>query len=309
MNLLFLHTQIIKQTALSLGFDYCGIAKAGVLSADAKRLENWLHKGFNGKMKYMENYFDERIDPTKLVPNAQSVITLALNYYPSQQQDKNLPKIAKYAFGKDYHIVIKEKLNAFFYTLQSKIGNITGRGFVDSAPVLERAWAVNSGLGWVGKNGNLIIKNRGSFYFLATLILDIKLEYDNVLGKDFCGTCTKCIDACPTEAILPNKEINGSQCISYYTIELKEAFEKNLASNFNNWAFGCDICQDVCPWNRFSTPHKIPEFNPIPVIFNLNKKDWEEMTEETFKMFFGKSAIKRTKLNRMKRNIAFLNKI
>ena len=309
MNLLFLHTQIIKQTALSLGFDYCGIAQAGVLSADAKRLENWLHKGFNGKMKYMENYFDERIDPTKLVPNAQSVITLALNYYPSQQQDKNLPKIAKYAFGKDYHIVIKEKLNAFFYTLQSKIGNITGRGFVDSAPVLERAWAVNSGLGWVGKNGNLIIKNRGSFYFLATLILDIKLEYDNVLGKDFCGTCTKCIDACPTEAILPNKEINGSQCISYYTIELKEAFEKNLASNFNNWAFGCDICQDVCPWNRFSTPHKIPEFNPIPAIFNLNKKDWEEMTEETFKMFFGKSAIKRTKLNRMKRNIAFLNKI
>ena len=309
MNLLFLHTQIIKQTALSLGFDYCGIAKAGVLSADAKRLENWLHKGFNGKMKYMENYFDERIDPTKLVPNAQSVITLALNYYPSQQQDKNLPKIAKYAFGKDYHIVIKEKLNAFFYTLQSKIGNITGRGFVDSAPVLERAWAVKSGLGWVGKNGNLIIKNRGSFYFLATLILDIKLEYDNVLGKDFCGTCTKCIDACPTEAILPNKEINGSQCISYYTIELKEAFEKNLASNFNNWAFGCDICQDVCPWNRFSTPHKISEFNPIPAIFNLNKKDWEEMTEETFKMFFGKSAIKRTKLNRMKRNIAFLNKI
>ena len=309
MNPLFLHTQIIKQTALSLGFDYCGIAKAGVLSADAKRLENWLHKGFNGKMKYMENYFDERIDPTKLVPNAQSVITLALNYYPSQQQDKNLPKIAKYAFGKDYHIVIKEKLNAFFYTLQSKIGNITGRGFVDSAPVLERAWAVKSGLGWVGKNGNLIIKNKGSFYFLATLILDIKLEYDNVLGKDFCGTCTKCIDACPTEAILPNKEINGSQCISYYTIELKEAFEKNLASNFNNWAFGCDICQDVCPWNRFSTPHKISEFNPIPAIFNLNKKDWEEMTEETFKMFFGKSAIKRTKLNRMKRNIAFLNKI
>ena len=309
MNPLFLHTQIIKQTALSLGFDYCGIAKAGVLSADAKRLENWLHKGFNGKMKYMENYFDERIDPTKLVPNAQSVITLALNYYPSQQQDKNLPKIAKYAFGKDYHIVIKEKLNAFFYTLQSKIGNITGRGFVDSAPVLERAWAVKSGLGWVGKNGNLIIKNRGSFYFLATLILDIKLEYDNMLGKDFCGTCTKCIDACPTEAILPNKEINGSQCISYYTIELKEAFEKNLASNFNNWAFGCDICQDVCPWNRFSTPHKISEFNPIPAIFNLNKKDWEEMTEETFKMFFGKSAIKRTKLNRMKRNIAFLNKI
>lgn len=308
MHPLFINTQIVKQTALNLGFDFCGIAQAQELTADAKRLENWLNKGFNGNMKYMENYFDERINPAILVPNAQSVITLALNYFPSQQQDNKLPKIAKYAYGKDYHYVIKEKLNAFFSELQIKIGNITGRGFVDSAPVLERAWAVKSGLGWVGKNGNLIIKNKGSFFFLATLIIDVKLLYDDELGKDFCGTCTKCIDACPTNAILPNKEINGSQCISYYTIELKEAFEKNLSYNFNNWAFGCDICQDVCPWNKFSTPHKTPEFTPIPAIFNLNKKDWEEMNEETFKMIFGKSAIKRTKLKGMKRNIEFLHK-
>jgi epoxyqueuosine reductase len=301
------YTKFIKQQSHLLGFTYCGIAKAVFLNEDAKRLEQWLNKGMHGNMHYMENYFDLRVDPTKLVPNAKSVITLLLNYFPSQTQNDATPKISKYAYGNDYHEVIRDKLKKLIALIKQEIGEVNGRGFVDSAPVLERAWAQKSGLGWIGKNGNLINKQSGSYFFIATLIIDLPLQYDDVLVKDFCGTCTKCIDSCPTEAILPNKIVDGSKCISYYTIELKDALlPTGLQSKFNNWMFGCDVCQDVCPWNKFSSPTKEINFTPLPQILNFTTTDWEEMTEESFKAIFKSSAIKRTKFNGIKRNLRFL---
>lgn len=258
-------------------------------------------------MQYMENYFELRVDPTKLVPGAESVITLLLNYFPSAQPIPANVKIAKYAYGKDYHEVIKEKLNLFSATLKANIGEFHGRGFVDSAPVLERSWAERSGLGWIGKNGNLITKSSGSFYFIATLITDIPLTYDDPYAKDFCGSCTKCIDACPTDAILPGKVVNGSRCISYFTIELKDALlPDGMKDKFNNWMFGCDICQDVCPWNRFSKPNHEPAFSPLPEILDFTTNDWETLTEETFKSIFKDSPLKRTKLKGIQRNLKFI---
>jgi len=298
----------VKQTAAVFGFDYCGIAKAEKLDDEARRLESWLNKGFNGNMAYMNNYFDLRVDPTKLVPGAKSVITLLLNYFPDEQQKTGVPRVSKYAYGKDYHEVIREKLKNFLKTLQQNIGEINGRGFTDSAPVLERSWAVKSGLGWVGKNGNLITKNQGSFFFIATLITDLELEPDDPFAKDYCGTCTKCIDSCPTEAILPNKVIDGSKCISYFTIELKDMLiPDKVKGKFENNLFGCDICQDVCPWNRFSKPNTETEFTPLNEVLHFSKNDWEELTEESFKVIFKKSPLKRSKFEGIKRNLKFLN--
>jgi epoxyqueuosine reductase len=300
------HTDFVKQAAQGLGFDFCGIAKAGFLNEDARRLEKWLHDGMHGNMGYMQNHFDLRTDPQKLVPGARSVITLLMNYFPEQKQEGPL-KVSKYAWGKDYHDVIREKLNIFLSTLKREIGDFAGRGFVDSAPVLERTWAQKSGLGWIGKNGNLINKQQGSFFFIATLITDINLQPDDVVVKDYCGSCTKCIDACPTEAILPDKVVNGSKCISYFTIELKDALiPEKMKGQFDNWLFGCDVCQDVCPWNRFAKPHTENAFTPLPEILNFTEKDWEELTEEKFKIIFNGSPIKRTKFNGIKRNLHFL---
>ncbi|MCZ2224873.1 MAG: tRNA epoxyqueuosine(34) reductase QueG [Chitinophagales bacterium] len=297
----------MKQKATQLGFSYCGIAKAEFLSDDAKRLEQWLSQGMHGKMQYMENYFDLRTDPKKLVPDAKSVITLMMNYYPKERQQDGIPKVSKYAYGIDYHFVIKDKLKELLEDLNQQIGTINGRGFVDSAPVLEKAWAVKSGLGWVGKNGVLITRQSGSFNFIATLFVDIELAYDNPFIKDYCGSCTKCIDSCPTEAIQPNKVINASKCISYYTIELKdELIEDSAKGKFENWMFGCDICQDVCPWNRFSIPTTEQAFAPIPEILNLTTQQWEEMSEETFRKVFKNSPLKRSKYKGIMRNIKFL---
>lgn len=301
------NTQLIKTLSAQLGFDYCGIAKAEKLDADARRLEQWLNKGLHGNMQYMENYFDLRIDPCKLVPGAKSVITLLMNYYPAQQQQPNSPKIARYAYGKDYHEVIREKLNILLQQLRAGMGEINGRGFVDSAPVLERTWAQKSGLGWIGKNGNLINTKSGSYFFIATLITDTGLDYDSPNTKDYCGTCTRCIDNCPTDAILPNKVIDGSRCISYYTIELKDALiPAAMQGKFDNWMFGCDVCQEVCPWNRFSKPTAETAFTPLPQVLNFTTSDWEELTEESFKSIFKNSALKRTKFSGIKRNLRFL---
>lgn len=306
MNTIEYTTHFIKKTAAQLGFSYCGVAKADFLTEDAKRLENWLNKGMHGKMQYMENHFDLRVDPQQLVPGAKSVITLLYNYFPSQKVKQDI-KISKYAYGKDYHYVIKSKLKEFLQLLEKNIGAIQGRGFVDSAPVLERAWAVKSGLGWIGKNGNLITKKNGSFFFIATLITDLALQYDDAFAKDYCGTCTKCIDACPTEAILPNKEIDGSKCISYYTIELKDALiPEEAKGKMQDWIFGCDVCQDVCPWNRFSTPHQEPAFEPLFEILNLSKAEWLNLSEESFKKIFRHSPLKRTKWQGLIRNIKFI---
>ena len=301
------HTLLIKKTAADLGFDYCGISKAVFLNEDARRLETWLRKGMHGNMQYMENYFDLRIDPSKLVPGAKSVITLLLNYYPEEKQAHDSPKISKYAYGEDYHEVIREKLKIFLQSIRSSIGEINGRGFVDSAPVLERSWAQKSGLGWIGKNGNLINKQQGSYFFIATLITDLELDYDDVFVKDYCGSCTKCIDHCPTDAILPDKVIDGSKCISYFTIELKDALiPDKMKGSFDNWLFGCDVCQDVCPWNRFSKPTNEIKFKPIPEILNFTSSDWEAITEESFKLIFKDSPVKRTKYNGIKRNLQFI---
>ena len=273
MSVIEQHTAIVKKVARELGFDYCGIAQAKRLEEDERKLTNWLQKGLHGNMHYMENYFDLRVDPTRLVPGAKSVITLLLNYYPSEKQEDSAPRISKYAYGKDYHLVIKEKLYAFLAELKASIGAIEGRGFVDSAPVLERAWAREAGLGWIGKNGNLIHKNAGSFYFIATLITDLKLQADDPFTKDFCGTCNRCVEACPTGAILPEKVIDGSRCISYYTIELKSHIKPTLEKGqLDGWLFGCDTCQGVCPWNRFSKPHTNKNFNAIPEILQLQHR-------------------------------------
>jgi epoxyqueuosine reductase len=304
------HTAIVKKVARELGFDYCGIAQAKRLEEDERKLTNWLQKGLHGNMHYMENYFDLRVDPTRLVPGAKSVITLLLNYYPSEKQEDSAPRISKYAYGKDYHLIIKEKLYAFLAELKASIGAIEGRGFVDSAPVLERAWAREAGLGWIGKNGNLIHKNAGSFYFIATLITDLKLQADDPFTKDFCGTCNRCVEACPTGAILPEKVIDGSRCISYYTIELKSHIKPTLEKGqLDGWLFGCDTCQDVCPWNRFSKPHTNKNFNAIPEILQLNTSQWEEMTEETFKQVFGNSPLQRTRFKGIKRNLQLLREL
>ncbi len=302
-----LHTKIVKETAALLGFDFCGIAKAQFLNEDARRLETWLNKGMHGSMQYMEKHFDLRTDPTKLVPGAKSIITLLINYFPEEKQNEDAPKVSKYAYGKDYHDIIREKLNHFFFLLKEKIGDIHGRGFVDSAPVLERAWAQKSGLGWIGKNGNLINKKQGSFFFIASLITDMDLLADEEGVKDYCGTCTKCIDECPTEAILPDKIVDGSKCISYFTIELKDALiPDKMKGQFDNWLFGCDVCQDVCPWNRFSKPNTEEGFKPINEILHYSTNDWKELTEEKFKIIFSKSPLKRSKFEGVKRNLKFI---
>jgi len=307
LNLLQKNTNIVKQTAASLGFSYCGIAKAGLLEDDARRLENWLNQKLHGKMQYMENHFDLRVDPRKLVPGAKSVITVLQNYYPEEQQRIDTVQIAKYAYGKDYHEVIRAKLHQFLFLLNETIGEINGRGFVDSAPVLERSWGVQTGAGWIGRNGNLINKVAGSFYFIATLIVDIELHYDDPYAKDYCGTCSKCIDSCPTEAIQPNKQINGSKCISYFTIELKDALiPEEMKGKFNDWMFGCDVCQDVCPWNRFSKPHAEADFQPIPEILSYTKQEWNALTEDSFKQIFRDSPLKRSKYAGIQRNLRFL---
>lgn len=301
------HTGIVKTIAAGLGFDYCGIAKAQLLNDDARRLEKWLSKCMHGSMQYMENHFDLRIDPSKLVPGARSVITLLLNYFPSQQQPPQAPKISKYAYGNDYHEVIRSKLKIFLKLIKEQVGEVNGRGFVDSAPVLERSWAQKAGIGWIGKNGNLINKKSGSFFFIATLITDMELDYDDEFVKDYCGICTRCIDSCPTEAILPDRVIDGSKCISYFTIELKDALiPGEMKDKFDNWMFGCDVCQDVCPWNRFSKSTAEASFNPYPEVLNFTNNDWEELTEESFKTIFKDSPIKRTKFDGIKRNLKFI---
>lgn len=301
------HSFFVKTLAHNLGFEFCGIAKAEFLNEDARRLEAWLHNERHGNMSYMQNHFDLRTNPALLVPGAKSVITLLYNYYPNKKQRPDAPQIAKYAYGEDYHFVIRKKLNEFLADLRVEFGEINGRGFVDSAPVLERSWAQKSGLGWVGKNGNLINKQKGSFFFIASLIIDFPLEYDDAYAKDYCGSCTKCIDACPTEAILPGKEIDGRKCISYFTIELKDALlPDKMKGQFNNWMFGCDVCQDVCPWNRFSQPQQQPELTPINEILNFSFDDWTELTEENFKIIFKNSPLKRSKFAGIKRNLKFL---
>lgn len=285
----------------------CGVSKAEFLEAEAPRLEKWLSEGRNGEMQYMENYFDKRLNPSLLVPGSKSVISLLLNYYPEQFQREDSYKISKYAYGKDYHFVIKDKLKSLLSFLQEEIGEIHGRAFVDSAPVLDKAWAAKSGLGWIGKNSNLLTKQVGSFYFIAELIVDLELEHDTPV-TDHCGSCTACVDACPTDAIYEPYKVDGSKCISYFTIELKDELPPSYQDKFENWMFGCDICQDVCPWNRFSKPHNEPLFNPHPLILENDKKDWEEITRETFNEIFRKSAVKRTKFEGLKRNIEFLKK-
>ena len=283
----------------------CGISKAEFLEQEAPRLENWLNENRNGQMAYMENHFDKRLNPTLLVDDAKSVVSLLLNYYPEQLQNPDAYKISKYAYGEDYHFVIKEKLKEFLFFIQSTIGEVSGRAFVDSAPVLDKAWAAKSGLGWIGKNSNLLTQKVGSFYFIAELIIDLDLDYDNAT-TDHCGTCTACIDACPTEAIVAPYIVDGSKCISYFTIELKENIPQEMKGKFDDWAFGCDVCQDVCPWNKFSTPYTEPLFNPNPELLSMSKKDWIEITEETFKVVFKNSPLKRAKFQGIKRNIDFL---
>ncbi|MBL6449820.1 tRNA epoxyqueuosine(34) reductase QueG [Fulvivirga sp. 29W222] len=299
------HTAFIKNKAQELGFMYCGIARAEFLADEAPRLEKWLNQGMHGKMGYMENHFEKRLDPTKLVPGAKSVITLLYNYYPQHDLAQNdTYKIAKYAYGKDYHFIIKDKLKAFMTDIHEEIGEVDGRVFVDSAPVMERTWAQRAGAGWIGKNSLLLNKQSGSFFFLAELILDLELDYDGPV-KDYCGTCTACMDNCPTDAIPEPYVVDGSRCISYLTIELKESIPDEFRGKFKNWAFGCDICQDVCPWNRFSKPHQEPAFEPHEQLKSMNKADWEELTHEVFNEIFRKSAVKRTKFEGLKRNISF----
>jgi len=299
------YTQLIKTEAKRLGFFSCGISKAGFLEEEAPRLERWLNQNRHGQMAYMEDYFDKRLDPTILVEDGKSVISLLLNYYPSEFQNEESYKISKYAYGKDYHYVIKKKLRKFLNTIKREIGDVSGRAFIDFAPVMEKAWAAKSGLGWLGKNNNLLTKQVGSFYFIAELIIDLELEYDHAT-TDHCGSCTACIDACPTQAIVAPYVVDGSKCISYFTIELKDNLPQEMKGKFDDWAFGCDVCQDVCPWNKFSKPHNEPSFNPNPELLSFTKKDWEEITEDTFNKVFKSSAVNRTQLDGFRRNINFL---
>lgn len=287
----------------------CGIAKADFLEDEAPKLERWLQNNHHGQMGYMENHFDKRLDPRLLVDDSKSVISLTLNYFPEQRQsDPNAPKISKYAYGADYHEVIKDKLFQLLNFIKDEIGEVAGRAFVDSAPVLDRAWAKRAGIGWIGKNSNLINKKSGSFFFLAELIIDLELEYDNPFETDHCGTCTKCIDACPTEAILSPFIIDAKKCISYLTIELREEIDQGFKDKMDNWMFGCDICQDVCPWNRFSTPHSEPKFKANTQLLDMKREDWLDITEDVFKTIFKNSAVKRTKFKGLTRNIDFLKK-
>ncbi|ARV11538.1 tRNA epoxyqueuosine(34) reductase QueG [Gilvibacter sp. SZ-19] len=301
------YAKLIKTHAQRLGFLSCGISKAEFLAEEAPRLEQWLKAGMHGQMAYMENHFDKRLDPTLLVPGAKSVVSLLYNYYPQQKQDKDSFKISKYAYGEDYHFVVKDKLKELMHVLSEEIGEIGGRVFVDSAPVLDKVWAAKSGLGWIGKHSNLLSKKTGSFFFVAELIIDLDLEYDHPV-TDHCGTCTACIDACPTQAIIKPYVVDGSKCISYATIELKEAIPKSFSGQMDDWMFGCDVCQDVCPWNRFSKPHSESRFNPKPELLQLDKNAWRELTEEVFGELFKKSAVKRTKYTGLMRNIAFLDR-
>lgn len=303
------YTRLIKEEAKRLGFAFCGISQAAFLEEEAPRLEKWLKGQLHGEMQYMENHFDKRLDPRLLVDDSKSVISLGYNYYTtSLQTDKNAPKISRYAYGMDYHSVIKDKLRQLLAYIQAEIGEVGGRAFVDSAPVLDRAWAKKSGLGWIGKNSNLINKEQGSYFFLCELIVDINLAYDIPATKDYCGTCTKCIDACPTEAIVAPQIVDGSKCISYLTIELKNEIPAEFSGKMDNWMFGCDVCQDVCPWNRFSSEHEEQAFQPHEDLLGMTHQDWEEITEETFQRVFKKSAVKRTKYAGLKRNIDFLKR-
>ena len=307
MNTKSKHTQLIKTEAKRLGFLSCGVSKAEFLEAEAPRLEKWLSQNMHGEMRYMENHFDKRLDPTKLVEGSKSVISLLLNYFPKETQNQDSFKLSKYAYGTDYHFVIKDKLKSLLQFIQEEIGDVNGRAFVDSAPVLDKAWAAKSGLGWIGKHSNLITQQVGSFYFVAELIVDMELDYDGPT-TDHCGTCTACIDACPTQAIVEPYVVDGSKCISYFTIELKDNIPTDFKGQFDDWMFGCDVCQDVCPWNRFSKPHSEPLFNPHPELLSMSKKEWEEITEETFRKVFKKSAVKRTKYSGLTRNIRFIKK-
>lgn len=301
------YSQLIKAEALRLGFMACGIAKADFLAEEAPRLESWLKNNHHGEMTYMENHFDKRLDPRLLVDGAKSVISLTLNYYnPDKQLDKSAPKISQYAYGEDYHNVIKNKLKDLMNFIQTNIGEVGGRCFVDSAPVMDKAWAQKAGLGWRGKNANLISKKTGSFFFLAELIIDLELDYDTPFAADHCGSCTRCIDACPTDAIVAPYTVDGSKCISYLTIELKNEIPNEFKGKMDNWMFGCDICQDVCPWNSFATTHQEPAFEPHPNLLQLSKKDLVEITEDVFKKVFKNSAVKRIKFAGLKRNINFL---
>jgi len=307
MSLNTKYAQQIKTEAKRLGFLSCGISKAQYLEEEAPRLENWLNSNFHGEMTYMENHFDKRLDPTKLVPGSKSVISLLFNYYPKKIQNNSDYKISKYAYGTDYHFVIKDKLKQLLGFIQQEIGEVHGRAFVDSAPVLDKAWAVKSGLGWMGKHTNLITKQTGSYYFIAELIIDLELDYDHPV-TDHCGTCTACIDACPTDAIVEPYVVDGSKCISYFTIELKNEIPKIFEGQYYDWIFGCDICQDVCPWNKDVTPHREPLFDPNPELLTMTNKDWEEISEEVFQNLFKDSALQRTKLSGLQRNIRHLKK-
>lgn len=307
MNSKTKNTSLLKSEAKRLGFLSCGISKAEFLKEEASRLESWLSNTMHGEMYYMDNHFDKRLDPTKLVPDSKSVVSLLMNYFPEKKQRTDSYKISKFAYGVDYHFVIKDKLKQLLHFIQDEIGEVSGRAFVDSAPVLDKAWAAKSGLGWIGKHSNLITKETGSFYFIAELIIDLELDYDSP-ATDHCGTCTACIDACPTQAIVDPYVVDGSKCISYFTIELKNEIPSNVKGQFDDWMFGCDICQDVCPWNRFSKSHKEPLFNPTPEILSFSKKEWEEITQEVFQNILKNSPIKRTKFLGLKRNIEFLKK-
>lgn len=301
------HSTLIRSEAQRLGFAQVGFAKAEFMDAEARRLEQWLEAGMHGQMHYMANHFDKRVDPTQLVPGAKSVISLIYNYYnPQVQEDPEAPRISQYTYGKDYHFVLKDKLKALLHFIEREIGAVSGRCFVDSAPVLERDWAKRAGMGWIGRNTLLINPKAGSYFFLAEIILDLELDYDAPM-RDYCGTCRRCIDACPTEAISPEGYlVDGSKCISYLTIELREAIPEAFKGKMDNWMFGCDVCQDVCPWNRFSKPHQEPAFSPHPDLLGMRKQDWEEITQEVFNQVFQHSAVKRTKWEGLTRNIAFL---
>jgi len=306
MNLKKNYSDFIKNKSIELGFISCGISKSGFLENEIGRFESWLKDNYHGQMSYMERNFDKRMDTTKLVAGSKSVISLLFNYYPSKEINNNSFKISKYAYGKDYHFIIKDKLKTLLSSMRNEIGEIDGRVFVDSAPIMEKAWAKKSGLGWIGKNTNLISKKTGSFFFIAEIIVDLELEYDNEV-TDHCGSCNACLDACPTDALYEPYKIDASKCISYFTIELKEQFPNDLKKDFNDWIFGCDICQDVCPWNKFSRPNEEPLLNPLKEINQYSKKDWLELTDEVFKVVFKGSPIERTKFNGLKRNIQYAN--
>ena len=299
---------MVKHLAMAKGFDFCGISKAGFLEEEAPRLESWLKSGQQGAMTYMERFFDKRLDPRKLVAGAKSIITLLYNYYPAESPaTTDNFHIAKYAYGRDYHFVIKRKLKDLFAAIKEEMGAVEGRVFVDSAPVMERAWAQRAGLGWIGKNSLLLNRKMGSYFFIAQLITDLELQAD-APGGDYCGTCTRCVDSCPTEAITPY-QVDASKCISYLTIELKEAIPEQFGGTFENWIFGCDICQDVCPWNRFAEPHREPQFVPLTELLEMDQRQWRELSEEQFQKIFKESALKRTGFSGLKRNIEFAGRV